>query len=54
MADYGSWLIEDLREYLNELIVIRNHTELYSDRADYNIEILEIKTEIMKREKDEC
>ena len=54
MADYGSWIIEDLRDYVKELLVMRNHAELYSDRAEYNIQILEIETEIMKREKNEC
>ena len=54
MADYGSWLIEDLRDYVKELLVMRSRAELYSERAEYNIEILEINAEIMKREKNEC
>ena len=54
MADYGSWIIEDLKDYVEDLLVMRSHAELYSDRAEYNIQISEIKAEIMKREKNEC
>ena len=49
MADYGSWLIEDLRDHVKELLVMKSRVELYSERAEYNIEIHEIETEIMKR-----
>ena len=54
MADYGSWLIEDLKDYIKELLVVRSRAELYSERAEYNIQIQEIETEILKREKNEC
>ena len=54
MTDYGSWLIEDLKDYVKELLVMKNRAELYSERAEYNIQILEVNTEIMKREKNEC
>ena len=54
MADYGSWIIEDLRNYVEELLVLRSRVELYSERAEYNIQIQEIGIEIMKREKNEC
>ena len=54
MADYGSWIIEDLRDHVKELLVMRNRVELYSERAEYNIQIQEIEIEIMKREKNEC
>ena len=54
MADYGTWLIEDLRDHVKELLVMRSRVELYTERAEYNIEIHEIETEIMKREKNEC
>ena len=54
MVDYGAWLIEDLRDYVEDLLVMRSRVELYSERAEYNIQIMEIKTEIMKREKNEC
>ena len=54
MADYGSWLIEDLKDYIKELLVVRSRAELYSERAECNVQILEIQTEINKREKDEC
>ena len=54
MVDYGSWIIEDLRDHVKELLVMRSRAELYSERAEYNIQIQEIETEIMKREKNEC
>ena len=54
MADYGSWLIEDLRDHVKELLVMRSRVELYSERAEYNIQIQEINAEILKREKNEC
>ena len=54
MIDYGSWLIEDLRDHVKEFLVMRSRVELYSERAEYNIQIHEIETEIMKREKNEC
>jgi len=54
MADYGSWLIEDLKDHVKELLVMRGRVELYTERAEYNIQIHEIETEIMKREKNEC
>ena len=54
MADYVSWIIEDLRDHVKELLVMRSRVELYSERAEYNIQILEIKAEILKREKNEC
>ena len=54
MADYGSWLIEDLRDHVEELLVMRSRVELYSERVKYNIQIQEIKAEILKREKNEC
>ena len=53
MIDYGSWLIEDLRDHVKELLVMRSRVELYSERAEYNIQILEIRAEIMEREKNE-
>ena len=30
--DYGGWLTEDLKEYYDSLIKMRDKTELYSDR----------------------
>ena len=54
MVDYGAWLIEDLRDYVEDLLVMRSRAELYSERADYNNQILEIRAEILKREKNEC
>ena len=53
MVDYSSWLIEDLRNYEKELLVMRSRAELYTERAEYNIQILEIRAEIMEREKNE-
>ena len=54
MADYGSWLTEDLRDHVKELLIMRSRVELYSERAEYNIQIHEIEIEIMKRENNEC
>ena len=54
MADYGSWIIEDLRDHVKELLIMRSRVELYSERAEYNIQIHEIEIEIMKRENNEC
>ena len=34
--DYGGWLTEDLKEYYDSLIKMRDKTELYSDRAELN------------------
>ena len=52
--DYGSWLIEDLRQHYKELLKERDCTEIYSDRADCNIEALKVMAEIQQREKNEC
>ena len=52
--DYGSWLIEDLREHYKDLLKERDRTEIYSDRADCNIEALKVMAEIQQREKNEC
>ena len=52
--DYSSWLIEDLEDYINELLIVRTRAELYSERAECNAQIQEIKTEINKRKENEC
>ena len=54
MVDYSSWLIEDLEDYINELLIVRTRAELYSERAECNAQIQEIKTEINKRKENEC
>ena len=34
--DYGGWLTEDLKDHYKCLMEQRNHSELYSDRAELN------------------
>ena len=46
VIDYGSWLIEDLREFYKETLAER-------DRADLNRQALVIMAEILKRNNDE-
>ena len=54
-TDYGSWLIEDLRELRKELIADRDRSESYSDRAQLNGQIMKIIAEItLRRDEDEC
>ena len=50
--DYGGWLIEDLKEYYEELLKERDHSELYSDRAELNNMMLIILGEIQSRERN--
>jgi len=50
--DYGGWLIEDLKEYYEELLKERDHSELYSDRAELNNMMLIILSEIQSRERN--
>ena len=49
--DYGGWLIEDLKEHYKTLIKQRDHSELYSDRAELNNMMLIILGEIQSRER---
>ena len=53
VIDYGSWLIEDLREFYKETLAQRDRAEMYSDRADLNRQALVIMAEILKRNNDE-
>ena len=50
--DYGGSLIEDLKEYYEELLKERDHSELYSDRAELNNMMLIILSEIQLRERN--
>ena len=50
--DYGSWLIEDLREHYKYLKSQRQHSELYSDRAELNNMMIIILREIQSRERN--
>ena len=50
--DYSSWLIEDLEDYINELLIVRTRAELYSERAECNAQIQEIKTEDNKKSEE--
>ena len=49
--DYGGWLTEDLKEYYDSLMKIRDKSELYSDRAELNNMRKTILSEIQSRER---
>jgi len=49
--DYGGWLIEDLKEHYKDLMKQRDHSEMYSDRAELNNMMLTILSEIQSRER---
>ena len=51
--DYGSWLTEDLEDLVTELYSEKLHVESYSERAELNIQIHEIKKELSTRKKHE-
>jgi hypothetical protein len=50
--DYGGWLTEDLKEHYDYLMKQRNHSELYTDRAELNNMMLIILSEIQSRGKE--
>ena len=50
--DYGAWLTEDLKEHYDYLMKQRNHSELYSDRAELNNMMLIVLSEIQSRERN--
>ena len=50
--DYGGWLIEDLKEHYKDLMKQRDHSEMYSDRAELNNMMLIILSEIQSRERN--
>ena len=50
--NYGAWLTEDLKEHYDYLMKQRNHSELYSDRAELNNMMLIILSEIQSRERN--
>ena len=47
---FGGWLTEDLKDHYKELMRERDHSELYSDRAELNNMMLIILSEIQSRE----
>jgi len=47
--DYGGWLTEDLKDHYKELMRQRDHSEMYSERAELNIMMLTILKEIQLR-----
>ena len=49
---YGGWLIEDLKEHYKTLMKERDHSELYSDRAELNNMMLIVLSEIQSRERN--
>ena len=50
--DYGGWLTEDLTEHYDYLMKQRNHSELYSDRAELNNMMLTIVSELQSRKRN--
>ena len=50
--DYGGWLTEDLKEHYDFLMKQRDHSEMYSDRAELNNMMLTILSEIQSRERN--
>ena len=50
--NYGSWLTEDLKDHYKYLMKQRDHSELYSDRAELNNMMLTILGEIQSRERN--
>ena len=50
--NYGSWLIEDLKDHYKELMKQRDRSEMYSDRAELNNMMLIILREIQSRERN--
>ena len=49
--NYGAWLTEDLKEHYKYLMNQRDHSELYSDRAELNNMMLIVLSEIQSRER---
>ena len=49
---FGGWLIEDLKEHYKYLMKQRDHSELYSDRAELNNMMLIVLSEIQSRERN--
>ena len=50
--NYGGWLTEDLKEHYKYLMKQRDHSELYSDRAELNNIMLNVLSEIQSRERN--
>ena len=50
--NYGGWLIEDLKELYKNLKEQRQHSELYSDRAELNNMMIIVLREIQSRERN--
>lgn len=49
---FGGWLTEDLKEHYKNLMKQRDHSELYSDRAELNNMMLIVLSEIQSRERN--
>ena len=50
--NFGGWLIEDLKEHYKNLKEQRDHSEMYSDRAELNNMMIIVLREIQSRERD--
>ena len=51
-TDYGGWLTEDLEDLITELYNEKLHVESYSERAELNVQIHEIKGELILRKNE--
>jgi len=49
---FGGWLTEDLKEHYKNLKEQRQHSELYSDRAELNNMMIIVLREIQSRERN--
>jgi hypothetical protein len=50
--NFGGWLTEDLKEHYDYLMKQRNHSELYTDRAELNNMMLTILSELQSRKRN--
>ena len=51
-CDFGGWLLEDLKDYHEDLLKERNRCDMYSDRVEINNLIKQILGEIQSRERN--
>ena len=50
--NFGAWVIEDLKSYYEDLKKQKQHSELYSDRAELNNMMIIISREIQSIERN--
>ena len=49
---FGGWLTEDLKEHYDYLMKQRNHSEMYSERAELNNMMIIVLRQIQSRERN--